>query len=569
MSAVILAFLGFIAFFLGYRFYSKWIAEKVYCLDPDFVTPAHRYRDGVDYVPTPKQVLWGHHFSSVAGAAPILGPAIAVFWGWLPALLWVILGTVFIAGVHDFGSIVIANRHRGQSMGSLARNIIGPRAKTLFLLIILFLVIMVNAVFAWAIANLFINFPGSVLPIFVEIPLAAAIGYMVYRRKGGLFLPSIVGLAVLYGFVLVGYYVPVDVSGWTVAGLEINPFVFWILILMAYGLIASVLPVWLLLQPRDYINSHQLFLGLFILYAGMFVINPDVVAPAVNSGVPADSPPWFPILFITVACGAISGFHGLIGSGTTSKQLDKETDARYIGYFGAVGEGALALLSIIACVAAFSTLGEWQAHYADFAKAGEGALPAFVKGAALFAGGLGIPKGIAEVFVAVIVISFAATSLDTSIRLMRYIISELGESYRFQVLTRKPIAAAVGTGVSLLLIFSQEDGRGGYLIWPLFGTTNQLVGGLTLLVLSIWLWRLSRNMVYTLIPMIFLLSMTSWAMLMNLKSYYLTEQYLLLFLGLLLLCFVIWLILEAIFIFRKGKGALRRSESEISEFNRS
>ncbi|PTX58175.1 carbon starvation protein [Melghirimyces profundicolus] len=562
MNAVLLALLGFVAFFLGYRFYSKFIAEKVYRLDPDYVTPAHRYNDGVDYVPANKHVLWGHHFSSVAGAAPILGPAIAVFWGWLPALLWVILGTVFIAGVHDFGSIVVANRHKGKSIGTLTHQIIGPRAKTLFLLIILFLIIMVNAVFAWAIANLFIHFPGSVLPIFIEIPLAVAVGYMVYRWKKGILFPSIAALIVMYAFVVVGYYVPVDVTGWSIGGMAINPFIFWIIILMVYGYIASILPVWTLLQPRDYINSHQLFLGLFILYIGMFIMNPEVVAPAVNPDIPEGSPPWFPVLFITIACGAISGFHGLIGSGTTSKQLDKETDARYIGYFGAIGEGTLALLSIIACVAAFSNLGEWKAHYATFAQAGDGALSAFVSGAALFASGLGIPKGIAEIFVAVIVISFAATSLDTSIRLMRYIISELGESYGVKAFTNKHVAALSGMAVSFFLIFSQENGKGGYLIWPLFGTTNQLVGGLTLLVLSIWLWRLSRNMVYTLFPMIFLLTMTSWAMFLNLVSYFSSGQYLLLILGSILFIFEIWLILEAFVIFSRGKESVRGLESE-------
>src|SRR5699024_4539682 len=317
-------------------------------LDPNYEVPSHKYEDGVDFVPTNKFVLWGHHFTSVAGAAPILGPAIAVYWGWLPAFLWVVLGTIFAAGVHDFGTIVLSVRNKGHSIGTLADTLIGQRAKILFLFIILILVLMVNAVFSWVIANLFITYPSSVFPVFIQIPLAVWIGYIVYKWQKKMLLPSLAALAVMYIAAIVASKVPflqIDLirymggeDGAALSGLSTTgtAFFIWIIILMIYVYIASTLPVWKLLQPRDFINSHQLVVGLGILYLGLLVTNPSISAPATQA---VDDVSWFPLLFITIACGAISGFHGLISSGTTSKQLNNETDARFVGYLGAAGEG--------------------------------------------------------------------------------------------------------------------------------------------------------------------------------------------------------------------------------------
>ncbi len=422
----------------------------------------------------------------------------------------------------------------------------------MFLLIILFLILMVNAVFAWIIANLFINFPGSVLPIFIEIPLAVLIGLWVYKRRGRLLVPSLIALAIMYAFIWVGYKVPIDVRGWV--GQD-NAFVFWIVVLMVYGLISSVLPVWVLLQPRDYINSHQLFLGLIVLYLGLFILQPDVTAPAVNTNLPEGSPPLFPLLFITIACGAISGFHGLVASGTSSKQLDKETDARYVGYFGAIGEGALGLLSVIACATAFATLDDWQAHYATFQKAGDGALSAFVLGASQLAEAVGIPRDIGAIFISVLIISFAATSLDTSFRLLRYILVELGNDYKIRLLQNGNVAATVGVLVSLYLVFSTDGGKGigsgGYVFWPLFGTTNQLLAGLSLLVITVWLKRLGRNYLPTLVPMVFVFAMTLWAMVLNIQTYFAQNKVLLYTIGSAIFVLALWMILEAVNAFRK------------------
>ena len=360
MSAIILAVTGLAAVGLGYRFYSKFIAEKIYKLDPDFETPAHAMQDDVDFVPTNRVVLWGHHFTAVAGAAPIIGPAIAVIWGWLPAFLWVIGGTIFFAGVHDFGAIWASVRNKGTSVGALTGEVVGPRARTLFMIVIFLLLLMVNAVFAVAISNALVATPSAVIPVWSAIAVAVVIGVLIYRVGVPILWPTIVGTIILYAVIYLGEAVPV---GLPESFLGLAPAPQWILILFAYALVASLLPVWLLLQPRDYINGIQLFIGLGLLFGAIFIANPTIVAPMLNTNVPEGTPPIFPLLFVTIACGAISGFHGLVSSGTTSKQLNKETDARFVGYLGSAGEGLLALVVIIAVSAGFASLAEWETTY--------------------------------------------------------------------------------------------------------------------------------------------------------------------------------------------------------------
>ena len=330
MNAVVLAAIGLIAVFSGYRFYSKFMAEKIYQLDPDFKTPAHAMRDDIDYVPTNRVVLWGHHFTAVAGAAPIIGPSIAVVWGWLPAFLWVVIGTMFFAGVHDFGAIWASVRNKALSVGSLTGEVVSHRARNLFMIVVFFLLLMVNAVFAVAISTEFINTPASVIPAWTAVFVAVGIGVLLYKVGVGITWPTVVGTIILYAVIYLGEIFPVTLA--ETAG--IAPAAQWILILFAYAAVASMLPVWLLLQPRDYINGIQLFVGLGILYGAVFIAAPTIVAPPINPNVPPGTPPIMPLLFVTIACGAISGFHGLVSSGTTSKQLNTETDARFVGYLG-------------------------------------------------------------------------------------------------------------------------------------------------------------------------------------------------------------------------------------------
>jgi len=540
MSAIYLLVLGLGAFALGYFFYSRFIARRIFELDPDFVTPAHELEDGVDFVPTNKYVLWGHHFTSVAGAAPIVGPAIAVIWGWLPAFLWVIFGTIFFAGVHDAGAIWASVRNRARSVGALSGDLVGSGARTLFMIVIFLLLLMINAVFAVLIAQLFTDFPESVFPSIAAIAVALVLGQLIYRRRIGLAALSVIGIVVLYLSVYVGSVMPLSLPG-PVMGISTNAQ--WILLLFGYAAIASVLPVWVLLQPRDYINGLQLFVGLGLVYAAVIIANPAVVAPAINGSVPDGTPPLLPLLFVTIACGAISGFHGLVSSGTTSKQIRSESDIRFVGYFGAVGEGSLALATIIVTTAGIATVGEWRALYSAF---GEGGLAAFVQGGgALVSQGIGLPETASATLLAVMAVLFAATTMDTGLRLQRYIVQEWGHLYNLAPLKKNAPATLASVAACLLLAFGAggSEGTGGLVIWPLFGTTNQLLGALTLLIITLLVARKGNAVVYTGIPMVFLVVMSLIALIVQMASFYNSQQWFLLGLDLVVLVAAIWVTL--------------------------
>lgn len=525
MSSALVCVLGLIWFALAYRFYSSWLARRVFVLDDTRPTPAHTLEDGVDFVPTPRWVLFGHHFSSIAGAAPIVGPAVAVIWGWVPAVLWIALGVVFAGAMHDMGALVVSARHRGRTIGEVSAELISPRARTLFLLIIFFLTTMVLAVFAYVIASLFVKFPGSVLPINIEIPIAMAVGWLAYKRRAPLLLPSIVVLVVGYALTWVGADLAGPTEAWAARWLGPTPqdqIFAWCLLLLAYSFVASVLPVWILLQPRDFVNSHKLAVGLGGLVLGLFVVHPPIVAPAFNT--PASTPSWFPLLFITIACGAVSGFHGLVSSGTSSKQLTRESDARAIGYGAMLGEGALALIATLAVTAGFPSAEAWHDHYGSWGAA-QGlntSLAAFVTGSATFLGGLGIRAEVAQVIVAVLVISFAATSLDTATRIQRFVVQELAAGVGLRPLENRYVAGlfAVGTALFMLLAASPAGpGSGGLVLWPIFGAGNQLLAALTLLVLVLWLRREGRPVAVALVPMLFLGVMTTVGMGLNLARF--------------------------------------------------
>jgi carbon starvation protein len=563
MPAIVVAVAVAALFALGFIYYSRYLATKVYALDPAFVTPAHELQDGFDYVPTNKHVLFGHHFTSIAGAAPIVGPAIAVVWGWVPALAWIVLGTIFAAGAHDFGALVVSVRHKAKNIGTLASEVISRRSRVLFLLIIFFLLTLVNAVFAVVIGTLFVNFPGAVIPIFVEIPLAIAIGQYIYRTRSPALVPSIVGVIALYFLIWVGNEVPIEIDGFA-EFLNMEPRNVWIIIMFAYTFFASRLPVWLLLQPRDYINSHQLFIALGITFLGVLVGMDRIVAPALNTDLPAGQPSIFPFLFITIACGAISGFHSLVSSGTTSKQLAKETDARYVAYLGSIGEGSLALAAVLAVSAgaAVALNMDWNELYPDYATASGGAVGYFVNGIAQFANNLGIEFALATVFAAVVVVSFAATTMDTGVRLQRYIIQEIATIVGWRPLARNlTLATLLAVAVPLALALMPGDFAFGTL-WRLFGTTNQLTAGLALAVIAVWVTRNRRNPIAVIVPGAFLLVMTVWALIVQLDEFWdADERWLLVPLDLVILVLALWLMVEAGLRIRRivaerGPGAL-------------
>ena len=548
MNSAIVLLLGILAMLAGYFFYSKFFAKHILGLDNSIPTPAHSMKDGIDYVPTNKYVLWGHHFTSVAGAAPIIGPAIAVIWGWVPAVLWVVLGTIFMAGIHDMSAVWASMRNKGQSIGSIAGSVMGGRVRTLMMVVIFLLLLMVNAVFGVVIANMMIKTPTAVIPVWGALVVAFIIGQCIYRFKMNLVLVSTVGVIALYALIYIGTLVPVVLPE-TMFGLPDNAV--WIIFLFIYAAVASLLPVWMLLQPRDYINGLQLFVGLILLFGAILVATPDIVAPALNHNLPADTPSIMPLLFVTIACGAISGFHGLVSTGTTSKQIDKEEDVRFVGYFGAVGEGLLALGAVLATTAGFASLAEWEGIYQKF---GDGSIGAFIDGGAtILNNGMGIEIVLSQTILTVMAALFAGTTMDTGVRLQRYIFQEFGEVYNLPALKKGVVATLLAVGTCLLIAFGAGgiDGSGGMIIWPLFGTTNQLMAALTLMIVTVILLRKGKAVWYTLAPLSFLLVMAVFALILQLKSFYIEGNWLLIVMDIIILIATIMVTFESFSVLRR------------------
>ena len=561
MNSALLAVIGLSTFYLGYRFYSGWISNKIYETDPDLKVPAHELRDDVDFVPTNKHILFGHHFTSIAGAAPIVGPCVAAYWGWLPACLWIILGTVFMGAVHDFGALVVSVREKGRSIADVSSKIMSDNARIMFLLFVLMLVWLVLAVFAMVIADLFVVVPSAVLPINIEILLAIGVGWLIYKKGVDALIPSLVALLLLYFFIWVGTEIPLSFESLGMSRAEASTT--WVVLLFTYSAIASLLPVWFLLQPRDYINSHQLLVGLGLLYAGIFYARPLIEAPAVRLAVDHGAPSMIPLLFVTIACGAISGFHGLVASGTTSKQVNRVNDIRLIGYGGMLGEGTLALASMIAAVAGISLVAactlpsqgqvenlSWAVYYDSWAHASGNKASAFVLGGGALIQELGVPAELAKTLMAVLVISFAATTLDTATRIQRFVLSELGSAVNIKLLTNRYIATAVAVLPALALtLWNVNDPstgaarQAGWVLWPIFGASNQMLAGLTLMVVTLYFWQLKRPILPVLIPMIFVMTATLVSIVIKTTEFF-ANNWLLFGLNLFLIVLFVWMIYE-------------------------
>jgi len=552
MSPVVATILVLGLYVIFYRFYAKGIlARRVFDLQEDAVTPAHALRDDVDYLPSNKYVLFGHHYASIAGLAPMLGPAIAVIWGWLPALCWVVFGTLLVGAVHDFSALVLSIRHRGQSMGTISRDVISPRTRLLFLLVIFFLVALAMGVFVLVIAGLFAvpdlahvpatAHPEAVFPTYALMLIAMVIGYLIHRRNLPLWPLIGVGFVLMLGTTWMGLYFPVtgvSASSWS-----------WTLLVYAFA--ASVLPVWLLLQPRDFLNSLLLYLAMFCMLAGFFIMSPEWVAPAVNLH-PEGAPSMFPFLFIVIACGAVSGFHGMVASGTTAKQLNKETDATFVGYFGMVGESLLAMLAVLATTAgAFTSREQWASFYGSWHQAAglHQKLGVFIQGNGQFVHQLGIPLNMAEAFISVVVVAFAMTSVDTGTRLLRFNIEEIGNTIGLKVLTNRYVATLLAVAAIGFFAFFKVNGKpAGLFLWTLFGTTNQILAGLTLLTVTIYLYRKRKPVLYTLLPMLLVLGATISGMVMGMVKAIGKEQWAVAIVGCVILILALWVLFEALMV---------------------
>ena len=692
MSAIVVAVLAFVGYILAYRFYGRYISRRLFGLRDTTDVPAHKQKDGVDFVPTSREVLLGHHFTTISGVGPIVGPALGVIWGWVPALLWVVFGSIFIGAVHDFGALVISARQQGRSIGEVSKTLLSPAVRTVFMLIIAVLLWVVLAIFAFVIALLFVMYPTSVVPIWLEIPIAFWLGWAMYKRKWSVKWCALAAVVMMYATVYLGTQYPVSfdvaegygveagteeaalaakealqrgsleearkVVGAKVAKQKFHPramkkaaptfpaariplllsqwkltvvetltrpqqppkttkktflgqplrcvfkdkvggallavvlktgggerldlkagkeklangterevklkfqpsgkvlekgawtplcevvsknnkrrfylfkaeyvrllthpdaVVLWIVLLLIYIYVASTLPVHWLLQPRDYINSHELYVAMGLVAIGLFASAPVIVAPAFNTSV-VGAPAFFPFLFVVIACGAISGFHALAASGTTVKQLSNEKDALPVGYGAMLLEAVLATLVLIACTAGFPSLKAWLGHYASWGTAqGLGAkLSAFINGSCSFIETLGVPFDLAAAILAVLVVSFAATTLDSACRIQRYVVAELAQDAKIPVLPNRYAASLFAVATAAILAFIEGSGKGGLILWPLFGTVNQLLAGLVFVVITIYLLKRGIKTPLVFVPMLFLIVTTTWALVVKIVDF--------------------------------------------------
>lgn len=576
MNSLPMVLAVFAFFVLAYRFYSRYISRKVLALDPTRATPATEINDGVDYVPTRPAVLFGHHFASIAGLGPIVGPAIAVVWGWLPALLWVVVGCIFVGAVHDFVVLGVSVRHKGRTIGDIADEMLGPRARILFMLIILFALMLAMGVFALIIGDLFSYFgtdpgiegnrayPEAVLPALGLIVLAAIIGLLIRKAKFP-FAPTIaVGVIIMFALLFAGIQWPLF--------LEFKSL--WIYLLLGYAFVASILPVWLLLQPRDFLSSFNLYAMLIILFAAFVWAHPYIAAPAVNtkamSDPAAELPLLVPFLFITVACGAVSGFHSMVSSGTTSKQLRSETDARVIGYGGMLTEGFLAAMVILACTAGY-TAAEWGSRYSSWIgnKTIGFKLSSFVNGAAEITSSLGIPVLVGQTFFAVTIVAFALTTLDTGTRLIRYALEELFRALRLPaIINNRYLASFIAVaGIGYFALMRIGGKPAGIALWKLFGTSNQLLAGVALLIATVFFFKSRRPTWVTFLPMAFMIAITTWALGLSINGWIAKDASAnlpLIAVGSIIIVLLVWLVVEAFASFARFAKERKTSEEGAS-----
>ena len=518
MSSLLIVFIAIILFFWAYRFYAKKL-ESLWQIDPKRSTPAYSKFDSVDYIPARNWlVLFGHHFASIAGAGPIIGPVIAVMlWGWLPALLWVILGTIFIGGVHDFGSLITSVREGGSSVADIAQHVISRRAKIIFSFFVWLALILVIAVFAYLCADTFVKEPKIVLPSLGLIPVAMVAGYLLYHTRVNTVLTTVFGLACLAGLIFLGNTLMIKSN--------IN---IWLLVLLIYCYFASVLPVNILLQPRDYLSSFLLFFGVGAGYIGLVLAHPQISMPYYNKWSASEGYLW-PMLFVTVACGAVSGFHALIASGTSSKQIANERYARRIGYGAMVAEGLVAVLAIIATAILFRR-GE------DFGAALKSTSPIGIFGKGYGVITKGILGGYGSFIAITILNAFILTTLDTATRISRYLTEEL-----FKIKNRY-LSTLVIIILSAALAFSGKWQK----IWPVFGASNQLVAALALFVLSCWLLTKNKSAKFTLWAAFFMLVTTVAALVYQVIRYFINKEIVLLSVSILLIILAGFMVVEVI-----------------------
>lgn len=528
MNAALLLIASIAILLCGYIFYGGWLAKQ-WGIDPKRKTPAHEYEDGMDYVPAKTPVLMGHHFSSIAGAGPINGPIQAAVFGWVPVLLWVLIGGIFFGGVHDFGALFASLRHKGQSIGEIIDDSMGKKAKRLFLTFGYLTLLLVVAAFSSIVASTFgtttsagVQVEGATLIAnestamisILFIILAMVFGYFVYRKNAPIVVASVAGCVGIIAIVAIGLnFHPIALS-----------YNAWMLVIGAYILVASVTPVWILLQPRDYLSSFLLY---FMIAVGVIAVIGAVITGNGNFTVPAfgdatlkgtgvfTTGTMFPALFVTIACGAISGFHSLVSSGTTAKQLDNEKNAKPVAYGSMLIECVVAVISL--CAIGYVWTSASDGTYASPTQVFAGGLSAMV--------GTFLGDGVGNVMYQMLILAvsvFCLTSLDTATRLARYMLQEFvlesGQSYK----DAKGIGRIIGNPIistAITVVLGVALGLTGYTkIWPLFGAANQLLAALGLIAVCTWLGQVGKNNKMFYVPMVFMLVVTVASLLQTITA---------------------------------------------------
>ncbi|MFZ5967481.1 MAG: carbon starvation protein A [Bacillota bacterium] len=533
MNSLWLVLVSSVIFIIAYVTYGGWLAKQ-WGVDPTRKTPAYTKGDGVDYVPAKAPVLLGHHFASIAGAGPIVGPIAAAIFGWVPVMLWIIVGGIFFGGVQDFGSLFASVRHDGKSIGEIIEVNMGRTGKRLFAIFAWLTLLLVVAAFTNIVANTFVSVPQAASASMMFIVLAVAFGFFVYRKGAPLGISSIIGVALLFACIALGNIFPLALSK--------NA---WVGFLLVYIFVASVTPVWILLQPRDYLNSFLLYAMIIGAVLGLFISRPEIQLPAF-SGFNVGGQWLFPMLFVTVACGAISGFHSLVGSGTSSKQMDNEADAQKIGYGGMLIECVLAVIAII--TAAYISGDKFK----ELAGAG-GPVNVFSDGIGTFMTSFGIPFTVGKSFVALAVSAFALTSLDTATRLGRFIFQEFFEDpakEKQSILTNRYVSTSITVVVGGWLALGSWS-----IIWPVFGSANQLLAALALIAVAVWLKNIGKNYTMFVIPMIFMFVATALALILLIKTNMAAGNYVLVFFPVLLLILAVVLAYQAYVVLSKKNPA--------------
>jgi len=599
-SGVSLFLLSFICMLvLGDLFYSRFISKHVFGLCAKEPVPSKdpSNKDDIDYKSTDINVLFGHHFTSIAGAAPIAGPAIAAYWGWLPGMAWIVFGVIFAGAIHDMGTLIISTRNEAGSIVDQVGRILGWRSRVIFFCVVAFLCWIVIAVFENFIANLFIAYPETVLPIWFEVAVAMTIGWGVTKRGWKLFWPSVLALILLYAMVFVGVAIedarPADDKLFKMEGLCVNSLVddcafgqrqVWTVVLGVYTLVASVLPVWLLMQPRDYINSHQLEVCMLGLVIGLIAYGPTVAAPVVREDT-AGAPDMFPFLFVTIACGALSGFHGLVSSTVTSKQIASMPDCRAVGYAGMIGEGTLAALVLTICCCVVTTENSDGSYVAggmwgtDSYLSYSGNVSQFINGGGILLQEFGFDASAARSIVVILFVSFAATTLDTGMRIQRMLLSEFGRYMLTSAekstmcegllpiirpiswcLTNIFMSGLIAIVPAVILANTETVSS----LWNLFGATNQLVAALSMTTIAIYIATSSQNVgncywVLYGIPAFFVIIMTGWALCDQLDDWFneddtTADEWLRNIIGVIIFAFVCWFVVEVFFVVLFGQN---------------